>query len=272
VNRPLPLAVTLVRSRVVRQAVTAVVCVAAVWLLWTAFLSVFHVSPLVGKGPMDVWNYLVSGSGAGGHRSALGGALLVTLRDAGVGLVAGLVLGAGVAVLFHLFRPVEQALMPLVMVVRAVPLVALLPVIVLLLGRGLLGVTAISAAVVFFPTLVSTAFGLRAVPAGTADLLRCHGAGRWSTLRVLLLPSALPSLLVSARISMPGAMVGGLLAEWLATGQGLGYRLQQDVSTFEYTDMWAGVSVLSLTSLLLYAAMTAVERQVLARLDPARGA
>jgi ABC-type nitrate/sulfonate/bicarbonate transport system permease component len=161
--------------------------------------------------------------------------------------------------------------MPIAMIVRSVPLVAMTPLIVLIFGRGLGGVTVIVAIVVFFPALVNMVFGLRSAPSQSADLVRVYGGGPWTTLFKVSLPSSLPAFFAAARISVPGALIGGTLAEWLATGKGLGYRMQHDISTFVYADLWASVVLVTVTSLVLYAAVGVVESAVLARRGPAAG-
>jgi ABC-type nitrate/sulfonate/bicarbonate transport system permease component len=250
---------------VLRTLVTMVVVV----LAWIAFLRVFSVNPLVGKTPLEVWQYLVTDSGAGAHRSSLAGDLWITLVDAGVGFVVGLALGAVVAVLFHLYRPVEQAFLPIAILVRSLPLVAMAPLVALVFGQGLLGVVVLAGTVVFFPTLVSVTGGLRSVRTASTDLIRAYGGGRYSQLFRVALPTAVPALFAAARMSVPGALVGGLVAEWLATGKGMGSRLETDIIGFEYADMWAGVVTLTLVSLLLYGVVAFVETVVLARMGRA---
>ncbi|MDX6208209.1 MAG: hypothetical protein QOE24_600, partial [Frankiales bacterium] len=117
--------------------------------------------------------------------------------------------------------------------------------------------------------LVIMVFGLRSAPRQAADLCRAYGASPWMTLRKVALPSALPSLFASARIAVPGALIGSLLAEWLATGKGLGAQMLSDGATFLYDDLWASVVVITVTSVLIYAAVGVLETAVLARFGPA---
>ncbi|WP_169514788.1 ABC transporter permease [Actinomadura atramentaria] len=235
---------------------------------WTAFLKALDVNPLVAKSPADVWRYLMSGPEAGAHRDLVGDGLRVTLRDAGAGLVAGLAAAAVVAVAFVLWRTAERSFMPIAMVVRSVPLVAMTPVITLIFGRDLLATTVISGIVVFFPALVNLVFGLRSSSAQAADLVRAYGGGPWTTMRKVMVPSALPAFFASARIAAPGSLIGALLAEWLATGKGLGYAMLTSGSTFKYDELWASVVAVTLASLAVYALIGVLEAVVLARYAP----
>jgi ABC-type nitrate/sulfonate/bicarbonate transport system permease component len=256
-------------GRLLRPLGSAVAAVAVVLALWLGFLSFFDISPLVAKSPADVWNYLVGSADAGAHRSLVGSGLGRTLADAGAGFAVGLVLAVVVALVFVLSSGVERSMLPIAVVLRSVPLVAMTPVLTLVFGRGLLGTTVISGMVVFFPALVTIAFGLRSTSKQASDLCRAFGASSGQVARKVMLPSALPALFASARIGVPSALIGAMLAEWLATGKGLGYAMLQDISTFEYDHLWSAVVVLTLVSVVLYYAVAALEAVVLARFGPA---
>lgn len=257
-------------GRALRPAGQALATVIVVVVAWTAFLRVFDVNPLVGKTPAQVWAYLVTDAEAGEHRASMAGSLGSTLVNTGIGFGTGLAAGVLLAVAFVLWRPLATVFMPVAMVLRSVPLVAMTPVIALIFGRGLLAVAVICAVIVFFPTLVSVELGLRTTPDVWTDLLRASGGGRVSWLLRAGLPHALPAVFASARISVPGAVVGALVAEWLATGRGMGARMQADITSFQYVDLWASVVVLTVVSLLAYAVIGVAESLVLSRFGPDR--
>jgi ABC-type nitrate/sulfonate/bicarbonate transport system permease component len=248
-----------------RVVLTAAVSVAVIIGLWIAFLKVFHVNSLVGKSPGQVWQYLF-GDDAAAHRKNLMHGLRQTLYDAGVGYVVGLGAAAIVALAFVLFRPLEQALLPVAIVVRSIPLVAMTPLIIFVFGRGVMGTAVIAGLIVFFPSLVTICFGLRSASRQATELCQVYGAGRLTVARKVMLPSSLPAFFASARISVPGAIVGAMIAEWLSTGRGLGYAMATDPNSFDYAHLWASVAVLTATSVLIYFALAAVEALALARI------
>ena len=214
------------------------------------------------KSPLAVAHYLVDAHAAAQHRAALLAALVTTLGHAACGFTLGLASGITCALLFVLVPPVEQGLLPAAMILRAVPLVAM---IVLLFGRGNLAVAVIGAVVVFFPTLVNVTLGLRAAPRSATDLIRAYGGHAGTVLRKVGLPAALPALFASMRLSAPASLVGALLAEWLATGDGLGNRMQRDIAMFQSTDLWAAVALATLCSLVLHGGIGLIEGLVLRR-------
>ena len=251
-----------------RPFANVIVTMAAVIVLWIIFLQVYDLDPLVAKSPIDIYHYLFTGTDASTHRSLVSSGLGRTLLDAGLGFIAGLTAAVTVAVVFVLLRSVEQALLPMAVVVRSVPLVALTPLITLIFGRGLMATTVISGLIVFFPALVTMTFGLRSASRQAADLCRAYGAGGWTIARKVMLPSAVPAFFASARVGVPGALIGAMLAEWLSTGQGLGYAMLKDSSTFDYDHLWASVAVLTAASALAYNIIAAIETVALARFAP----
>jgi ABC-type nitrate/sulfonate/bicarbonate transport system permease component len=232
---------------------------------WQLFIIVFHVGHFVGKGPLDVWRFVATDAGAADARSQLYHSSVTTLRDAFVGLVAGTIAALVCAIVFNLRRTVEQTFMPIAMVLRSVPLVAMTPLIALIFGRGLMCVTVIAGIVTFFPTLVNVTLALRATPQASIDLFQAYGASQLTTLRKVQLPSALPAVFASLRIAAPLALVGALLAEWLATGTGLGDLMVESSSLSNFNMLWAATALVTVYSVFLYAAISGLEQRVLVR-------
>jgi ABC-type nitrate/sulfonate/bicarbonate transport system permease component len=260
-------------ARAARRGVKALITIVVVLAIWQGFLEVFHVSSYVGKGPLDVWRYLftVKADGAVNQLSAAGNRTAIlhesgtTLRDAGLGLAGGTVAALGASVGFHLWRLASQAFMPIALTLRSVPLVAMTPLIVVIFGQTLLAITVIAGIVTFFPTLVNVTLALDRTPKETIDLCRAYGAGAGTTLLKVEIPAALPALFASLRIAAPLALVGALLAEWLATGTGLGYTMLTAGNNAQYDAVWARVVVVTVYAVVLYLAVGVLERIVLAR-------
>lgn len=250
---------------------SAIVSVGVVLLGWVLFLKLFHVQHFIGKGPNDVWKWLFDNDNAALNRATVRHESWVTLRDAFLGLFFGTVAAVVCAIAFNLSRAVQRTLMPIAMVLRSVPLVAMTPLIVLIFGRGLTAVTVIAGIVTFFPTLVNVTLALRATPRESIDLLRAYGASPLKTLLKVQIPSSMPALFASLRIAAPLALVGALLAEWLATGKGLGYSILQASALSDYSGLWARVVLVTMYSVLLYKIIGGVEVLVLRRFSPARG-
>lgn len=252
---------------VLTLVISTVVLVAA----WYALLALFQVDSFVGKRPQDVYDYLVTVPKAAVNRAAIQAALLITLTDSVTGFVTGVVAAVAVAAAFTVFRPLEFVFMPLAMLLRSVPLVAMAPLIGIVFGRGLGGQAAIGGVVVFFPVLVNAATGLRSASPQAVDVVRVNGGTKWTALRKVAIPSALPNLFAALRISVPGAVIGAMLYEWLFSGTGMGAEIFRANSQVQYNLVWSIVVVVTFTSILLYTLVSIVETLVLATWGPAAG-
>jgi sulfonate transport system permease protein len=256
----------------VRSAASLIVSLAVIVGLWYGAIAASGLNRYIAKTPADVWTYLFAGDAAATRRGELLGQLAVTLRDAGIGYVSGSVAAVVVALAVVLSRAVQQTVLPMAIALRSVPLVAMTPLLALVFGRGIAGVTVIVGIVTFFPTLVNVVEGLRSAPAQSLDLIRAFGGGSGTTLRRVQLPYALPALFASAKIAAPGALLGAMLAEWLATGHGLGYLMLLNSTTSKFASLWSATVLITVVSVLIYNVVGAVEKPVLRRFSLGQGA
>ncbi|SDG45964.1 ABC transporter permease [Microbacterium pygmaeum] len=266
-------------SRDVRRAATRGVLKALGWSvltflltlvaavgLWVGVIWVFQISPLIAKGPIDVWNYFFTVPAAAANQALILGNLAVTLGHAAIGFIAGLVAAILGAALFQLSKGAEHALMPVAMLLRSVPLIAMAPVIIMIFGRDLWTVAVIGGIVVLFPALVNISFGLKSASTQMNDLVDVYGGGSMTKLRKIAMPSSLPAFFAAVRISVPGAITGALLAEWLAVGGGIGGSIGGFIPQAQFTALWASVVAVTAVSLILYNIIQIVEDVVLARM------
>jgi ABC-type nitrate/sulfonate/bicarbonate transport system permease component len=252
--------------QVVHTAAFLTASVALLIAVWYGLIRLFDLNPFFAKDPDDVYRYLALGPDAAEHRRFLLDALGRTVSDAAGGYLVGTLAATVVAIAVVLSRGVEQAVMPVAITLRSVPLVAMTPLIALIFGRGYLGVTAVVSIVTFFPTLVNVAVGLRAAPALACDLVRVSGGSPLMVVRKVRLPYALPAFFASARIAAPAAIGGATLAEWLATGNGLGSVLVIAYSASDFNTLWSGAALIVAVSVALYGFVGVIERWISTRM------
>jgi len=257
-----------VLKRMARALLNGVIFVVVGLILWQVLVKISGVTPYIAKSPGDVYHFLFTDPDAAANRAVLNHAFWTTARDMAIGFVAGTLAALICANIFALRREVEQAAMPVAMILRTVPLVAMVPLIALIFGRGLMGVAVIAGIVTFFPTLVNVTLALRAIPPESFDLMHGYGATRIVTLRKVQFPGSMPALFASARIAAPLALTGALLAEWLATGKGAGYLMLTSSNQGNYNMMWASVVLVVVAAVILYSVISGVETLVLARYAP----
>ncbi|MYE08524.1 MAG: ABC transporter permease subunit [Acidimicrobiaceae bacterium] len=238
------------------------------FVFWYAFLWVFGIEPFFAKTPVDVWAELFSVSEAPETRSIIFGALGTTLWTTSLGYVVGLVGALASALVFILVPWLERALMPIAVALRSIPIIVTTPVIILFVGRGLLTTTAIVAVMSFFPTLVNCYTAMTRTPEGILDVLRSYDATSTANVRNAYLPTSVPALLASARIAVPTSLLGATVAEWLATGDGIGAVMVTAFTRNDFKILWVSVAVLTIVAVIGYWLVAAFELRTLERMAP----
>jgi len=269
-----PAMIALLARRFAFTALSLVLSFAALLVVWQVAVRVLDVSPYIAKTPTDVWHYVFldsPNSTAVEHRSQLSRLLGVTLRDAGIGFLSGVISSVALAVVFAVARPLEAMFMPLAMLMRTMPLVGFAPIIYIIFGDGALCVAIIGLIIVFFPVLINMTAGLRSAPAQSIDVVSVYGGGRWTAVRMVALPTALPNFFAALKIAVPGSLVGAMLYEWLFSLKGLGGEINVANANALYSETWAIVVLVTGVSILLYNVVVLVEAPVLARWGPDAG-
>lgn len=235
---------------------------------WIGLFALIGLNPYFAKRPWDVWAWLVSSPAASQHRDELFAATAQTAAVAIPGYFAGLLMGVVLATAFSLSTPVRQALTPVAVALRCVPIIALAPLLVAALGRGPFGTAVVVAIMTFFPTLVSCLYGLQQLPGRVAEVFSTYATPAPTVLLLGRLPAMAPAFFASARIAAPTALLGATVAEWLATGTGLGNMMAVDAATSRYTSLWSTVVIVTVIALAAYAVVEFVEARVLAVVAP----
>jgi sulfonate transport system permease protein len=248
------------------RPIRAIASLAAVLLAWYVLVRGFNLDPYLAKTPGEVWNFLTNVPNASENLNTILTELRRTLLDASVGYVVGTIIALALAALFLNWSLLEGMFLPVVMTLRAVPLVAMIPIIALIFGRGLATVAVLAGAVTFVPTLVIVLASLRAVPKPAMELLHVYAMGQARSLFTVRMMYAIPAIASSARIAVPGAILGAVLAELLATGSGIGHLVAVSIATSAYLTLWSALAIVSGVTAVLYMLLSALETYTLSRL------
>ncbi|MGW9112855.1 ABC transporter permease [Microbacterium sp. NPDC055683] len=253
--------------RMAVSALTGVVTVVVVLGLWVLAVRGLGLNAFFAKTPSDVWGYLVTSPDARENLAEILAYLAPTLAKALAGLAIGTAAAVLAAWLIVSLPLLERAAMPLVVAFRAVPLLVLTPAIGLLVGSGAATAVALAAILSFFTTLISLVQAARSTPRDVVLLARSANAGAFATQRLVTAPFALPALFGALRITAPGALMAAMSAEWLMTGDGIGFLMIQGGMESRFTTMWSAFVVMAAVSLLVFFAVALAERVVLRRLS-----
>jgi len=189
--------------------------------------------------------------------------LTVTLGEAGLGFVLGNLLAIGIAVASVYSRLVERAAMPFALGFRSIPIIALTPVLIFLLGLGWQSKVAVAVLICFFPTLVNMTVGLRTVDPKLLELMHVLDATWWQVLFRVRFPSSWPAFFAALKIAVPSAILGAAVAEWINASAGVGYLIIISTYQFNTIQLYATMFSVTVVSAALYLAVVWLEQWLL---------
>jgi len=229
------------------------VVAAALIVLWDVVVRVFAIPAFVIPTPLSVWQALVKD-----HAMLLDNAVPTIVESLG-GFLLGNVVAIAAAIAFVHSRTLERALYPVAVAVRTLPIVAIAPILVLMLGNGYAPKIAIAALITFFPTLVNMVEGLEAADTQAMELMHVLSASRTETFRYVRWPSSLPYLFSAMRIASTSSVLGALVAEWIGTNKGLGYLIVLTTYDFRTALLYAAMAVTSVVALAFFFLVSVLE-------------
>jgi NitT/TauT family transport system permease protein len=200
---------------------------------------------------------------------SLSGSLWITLQITGLALLAAVVLGALLSILFTQSKWLEMSLFPYAVILQVTPIVAIAPLIIIWVNDTLVSLLICAWIVAFFPILSNTILGLNSADHNLINLFQLYGANRWQTLRYLRLPAALPYFLGGLRISGGLALIGAVVAEFVAgsggTASGLAFRILEAGYQLKIPRMFAALVMVSGTGVLIFLVLSLVSYLLLRR-------
>jgi putative riboflavin transport system permease protein len=186
-----------------------------------------------------------------------------TLEEVLLGLLLGTTFAILAGYLIAKSRTAERFLSPYLVASQAIPIVAIAPLLIIWFGPGLLSKVAVCALIVFFPVLIITVAGLRAVPPSLHDLMGSLRATRWQVLRYLEIPAALPIFLSGLRIGATLAVIGAVVGELVGADQGLGFLINVGRGQYDTALVFVAIFTLIIIALSLYGIIVWLEGRLL---------
>ncbi len=244
-------------QRVIWPALVAIVLL----VLWQALVVGFDIQPFLVPSPWRVAVVMVADAGL------LFGSLLTTLKITLFAFLCATLLGVLIAFAFVQSRIVETALFPYAVLLQVTPIVAIAPLIIIWVRNPTASLVICATLVALFPIIANTTLGLRSVNPGLMSYFKLNRATRVQTLLRLRIPSALPYFFGGLRISSGLALIGAVVAEFVAgtggTGTGLAYQILQAGYQLNIPRMFAALVLITLTGVFLFALMSMLSRWAL---------
>ncbi|HRH29127.1 MAG TPA: ABC transporter permease [Aquabacterium sp.] len=229
--------------------------------LWQAWTTLADVPAYLVPSPWAIAQTLVT------DWALLCSALWVTVKITLLAFAAAVLLGSLIAFALVQSRWIETAFFPYAVLLQVTPVVAIAPLIIIWVKDPTLALVVCATLVALFPIISNTTVGLRSVHPGLAAYFQLQGASRWQTLVRLRIPSALPYFFAGLRISGGLALIGAVVAEFVAgtggTGAGLAYQILQSGYQLNIPRMFAALVLISVTGVVIFAVLTALTRWAL---------
>lgn len=237
----------------------APIAVGALFLVaWHVAVEALQISKFIVPAPAMVLRTLVE------DWDLLFGSLLMTLKVTFGAFFLAVLIGTAIAFLFVQSRTVEASLFPYAVLLQVTPIVAIAPLIIIWVKHPLTALVVCATIVALFPIISNTILGLRSVNQGLVNLFRMNKASRWQTLVKLRIPSAAPYFFGGLRISSGLALIGAVVAEFVAgtggTSAGLAYQILQAGYQINIPRLFAALLLITMTGVLLFLLMVLLSK------------
>jgi NitT/TauT family transport system permease protein len=241
------------RGVLLRRLLLPLVVIVILIVVCDVAIRLFAIPPYVIPTPLSVGQTLVK------ERARLFDNAIPTILESLGGFALGNLVAIGTAIAFIHSQMLERALYPVAVAIRTLPIVAIAPILVLMLGNGYAPKIAIAALITFFPTLVNMVEGLESADPQAMELMHVLSASRSESFRYVRWPSSLPYLFSAMRIASTSSVLGALVAEWIGTNKGLGYLIVLTTYDFRTALLYSAMVVTSAIALAFFFLVSILE-------------
>ena len=232
---------------------------AALIVFWEAGSRFGLIDPFFFSSPSEIWQTAVIKWQSG----QLWRDIAYTGASTLLGFVLGTVIGSAVGLMFWFSRRVALVAEPWMIVLNALPKLALAPVLVIWFGIGFSSKVVLAFLMTVVVAAMSAYGGVQSVDPALETLMVSLGAKRRQIFTRLVVPSAMPSVITGLRVNIALAMAGSIVGEFIASDRGLGRMIVYAGTTFDLKLVWVGVVVMSIVSVLMYAGVVLLEKLLL---------
>ena len=244
------------KSKNLRNMLYPIVALVLFLAAWEMLVWALDVNPIIIPSPRAIFLTMVQKiqfifvSSANTFLGALGGFLIA------------FVVAVSLATVFYFSNILEKSILPFAVATRAIPTIAIAPVVVLWFGTDALSKTLLSAFAAFFPILINFTKGLNSVDRDVIDLMKTYSATKWQIFIKVRVPYALPDLFVGLKVASSFAVIGAIISEYVGVTKGIGYLIKSSTYYSETDLTFAGIAAASFVGMFLYWLVELVEKRV----------
>jgi len=244
-------------NKLLRRSGPPLLAVVLLLVIWELYVKVYQVQAWLLPAPTAIIREALS------NWPRVQMHTLATLEIALLGFFLGTAVGLVLAIVLHSLAPLRQALYPLLILSQNIPIIALAPLLVVWFGFGVLPKVLIIALMCFFPILIAALQGLDYPDVAMLDYMRMIGAKPAQIFLKLELPNSLPHVFSGLKVAATYSMMGAVISEWLGAQQGLGVYMRLAASSFRTDRVFVSIFVIVALSLLFFASIVYLERNLI---------
>jgi NitT/TauT family transport system permease protein len=189
--------------------------------------------------------------------------LSITLYATALGFLIGAAIGFGLGILFGKFAFLAEVMDPFITALYSIPKLALAPLFIIWFGIGIESKIAVSASIVFFVVFLNTYSGVREVNPLFISATKIMGASSWAVTRTVIIPSATAWVITGLKVSVPYALVGTVIGEFMSSNRGIGFIIAQATGLFDTNSVFAGIIILAFVGALINMVLKKTEAYLL---------
>ena len=228
----------------------------SVFGIWEIIVSVLDVPVWLLPAPSDVIVEVIE------NYSLLWDHTFVTLKEVVFGFLVALTVGLALSFCMVFSRAIERTVYPFVVGSQTIPIIAIAPLLLIWVGYGIAPKIRVVALISFFPIVVNTMDGFKAVDADAINMMRTFGGTRWQIFTKLQLPNSLPYMFTGMKIAIVVSVIGAVIGEWVGASEGLGYLMTRSIPQFQTDRVFAAMFILSCLGIVLFLSVIALRRIV----------
>jgi NitT/TauT family transport system permease protein len=239
--------------------ITRIVILFAIFILWEIAGDTKIIDPFLTSTPSRMWKSLVKIYTEG----TLFKHIAVTCYETIVGFLSGTILGSMIAVILWWSDFLNKVLDPYLVVLNALPKVALAPIIIFWVGNGITAIIIIALLISVIVTIITVLNGFLEVDENKVKLIKTFGGNKVQTMKYLIIPASLSTMIAALKINVGLSWVGVIMGEFLVANQGLGFLIIYGGQVAQLDMVMMSIIVLSLIAFFMYQGVAIIEKKII---------
>lgn len=239
-----------------------IIVVVLFMILWQFLTAFFQIPEYIFPSPTQVINAYCQ------NPQLFLTSLLITFTEAIIGFTLANIISIFVSFIIFYIKKTENVIMPIAVTLKTIPVIAITPLLVLWFSSGIMSRIATAALICFFPTLVNLLRGTKSINSDLLDLFKIYDSSWLWTLKLLVIPSTLPYLFSSLKISSSLAVVGALVGEFIGANKGLGFLIIVNYYNSNTPVVFAAIILSSMLGIVIYYSLHYLENRLITWTNP----